>query len=562
MSDFVKYLAAIQSGDTTGLPAPKSNVEFYLAKLLGTYTGELPSHKSVSDVYLYQIAEQGLGGGGGDLPALAKPATAALILATYEAINKNGAKITGTMPNNGAVSERLTRSDTSYTVPAGYHDGNGKVYIDVQEKTVAPTSEAQEVIPDTGKLLSKVIVGASQGGGGSDFTITDASYLFYNNARESQVNEILPLVKAKKMSYMFSKNTLIFDNADFSLLDTSETEFFSGFFDSCANVALDLAAFIRNTTKAKDMSYMFKGCTSMCTYSNAPDLSGFDTSNVTNMSSMFDGCKNVKNLDVSGFDTGNVTNMSSMFANCTGLSNLDLSNFDTSNVTNMSNLFDVCSNLVSIVGLGGWDTGKVTNMNYMFRSCKKLEEIVGFSATNKAGMTIVFPYGTTSAPTALRRLVFRTDLPEGQYAIRSAISIKYCSFLREGIVEMFNSLPDVSDLGLSSSYTTITITGNVCLLDSFNVAADSGYGHYPSYEYLCQMASTRYRGLNYQDAPVSWTLDGGHVDGVFSDITPEMFADGSLPVKFLADTVTIPDDAKLTDADRAIATNKGWTLVE
>lgn len=38
----------------------------------------------------------------------------------------NGAKVTGTMPNNGAVSQAINAGG-SYTIPAGYHNGSGKV---------------------------------------------------------------------------------------------------------------------------------------------------------------------------------------------------------------------------------------------------------------------------------------------------------------------------------------------------------------------------------------------------------------------------------------------------
>lgn len=45
-----------------------------------------------------------------------------------------GAKKTGTMPNNGAVSGTITTKDGAYTVPQGYHDGSGKVQIDSTEQ--------------------------------------------------------------------------------------------------------------------------------------------------------------------------------------------------------------------------------------------------------------------------------------------------------------------------------------------------------------------------------------------------------------------------------------------
>lgn len=50
-----------------------------------------------------------------------------------------GAKLTGTMKNNGAVSGTISTKAGVYTVPQGYHDGSGKVQIDAteQEKIVA-----------------------------------------------------------------------------------------------------------------------------------------------------------------------------------------------------------------------------------------------------------------------------------------------------------------------------------------------------------------------------------------------------------------------------------------
>lgn len=119
-------------------------------------------------------------------------ATAAEILTGKIAYNK-GAKVTGSMKNNGAVSGKISTKTGAYTVPQGYHDGSGKVQIDSteqakitpaniregvtilgvtgtmsategekgQEKTVTPSTSAQTVVPDTGfTCLTSVTVAA------------------------------------------------------------------------------------------------------------------------------------------------------------------------------------------------------------------------------------------------------------------------------------------------------------------------------------------------------------------------------------------------------------------
>ena len=71
-----------------------------------------------------------------------------------------GVKVEGSMPNNGAVEKTLTTTETSYTVPEGYHNGEGTVIIVPEQKTVQPTRSEQSITPTTGKVLSKVTVGA------------------------------------------------------------------------------------------------------------------------------------------------------------------------------------------------------------------------------------------------------------------------------------------------------------------------------------------------------------------------------------------------------------------
>ena len=85
-------------------------------------------------------------------------ATAGDVLVGKIYVNAAGSVVAGTIPNNGAVSKSLDVAATSYTIPAGHHNGLGKVTITLEQKTVTPTKSQQKVTPTTGKVLSEVTV--------------------------------------------------------------------------------------------------------------------------------------------------------------------------------------------------------------------------------------------------------------------------------------------------------------------------------------------------------------------------------------------------------------------
>lgn len=69
-------------------------------------------------------------------PAPETPATAGEMLLGYQAYNKSGILMTGTMANNEAVSATISSQGEAYTIPAGYHNGSGTVTASINNGVI------------------------------------------------------------------------------------------------------------------------------------------------------------------------------------------------------------------------------------------------------------------------------------------------------------------------------------------------------------------------------------------------------------------------------------------
>ena len=82
---------------------------------------------------------------------------------------------------------------------------------------------------------------------------------------------------------------------------------------------------------------------------------------------------NLTTIDgLANFNTSEVTEMREMFEGCSSLTSLDLSNFNTSNVTSTVAMFYGCTSLTTIYCDEDWSTGSATSDN-MFYGCTSLE---------------------------------------------------------------------------------------------------------------------------------------------------------------------------------------------
>ena len=120
-----------------------------------------------------------------------------------------------------------------------------------------------------------------------------------------------------------------------------------------------------DTSNITDMSYLFDtddGKLQKLSDNGYFDISDWDVSNVKNMVSMF--ANSHFDGDISEWDVSKVKDMGAMFY--FSYFNGNISNWDVSNVENMSSMF-IYSHFMG--DISEWNVRKVKNMNAMFRAC-------------------------------------------------------------------------------------------------------------------------------------------------------------------------------------------------
>ena len=134
--------------------------------------------------------------------------------------------------------------------------------------------------------------------------------------------------------------------------------------------------------------------------------------------------KDYKGTSVDGLisysDTSNVTNMSNMFQDCSRLTTIP--QLDTSKVTTMYYMFRNCPKLTTIPVL---DTSKVTDMNYMFQGCSKLTAIPALDASKVTKMDLVL-FGCQSLTSV------------GMFGFRFSIDISSTALGHDALVAFLN----------------------------------------------------------------------------------------------------------------------------
>ena len=182
------------------------------------------------------------------------------------------------------------------------------------------------------------------------------------------------------------------------------------------------------------------------------EILGANSTNVTNMDSMFYKCSNLTSVAL--FDTSSVTNLGMAFYQCSSLTSIP--RFDTHLVTSFVSTFYQCTSLASI---GDIDTSASTDMQYTWGYCPSLTALPKLNLSSSVvigGMC----YGCSSLRT-IPPLIFSNNLKSPIHAFQECVNVE------SGAYDMYLTLSAIPDLwSYSDTFTNCgsnTVTGRADL---------------------------------------------------------------------------------------------------
>lgn len=242
-------------------------------------------------------------------------------------------------------------------------------------------------------------------------------------------------------------------------------------------------------------------------------------------------------------DTTNVTTMSQMFYNCTNLQFIPLLN--TSNVTDMGSMFRNCSSLTSIPQL---DTSKAIDISAIFGGCSKLTSIPSIDTSSATDMYNVFGgcYLLTTIPL----------LNTSKVTIMSQM-FQYCSAL-----QTIPQLDTSNVTNMQQMFNGCSSLQSLPLLDCGNVTNISSFFEYTkNITTLTDLGGFKNLKINWNDNNGLYRLPNLTYESVMNVIN-NLYDFRNNGDDTTTRTIQFNSNSKalLSDADIAIATNKGWVI--
>ena len=251
------------------------------------------------------------------------------------------------------------------------------------------------------------------------------------------------------------------------------------------------------------------------------DLTMIDVSNITSLQALFYNNTNLTHINASNWDTSNIKSLRFAFGEDSNLESVDFADWDVSNVTTFFAMFDACVKIENI-DISKWNTSSATDMAWMFnRNNLKSLDVSNFDTSKVTSMFAMFS-GSKSL----------TRLDVSNFDTSNVINFGRVFSYWDHVCEELNisglNLTKCTSMELtfkSGNFKVIRCDGlRLPNIDMSNIGLDS------STELTVDSIVGLLNALPQSDKGYSFQIGSGNI-------------------------------AKLSDEQKAIATNKGWTLI-
>ena len=314
---------------------------------------------------------------------------------------------------------------------------------------------------------------------------------------------------------------------------------------SCQNMFVECRHLVEgnfsewNVSNVTRFDHMFRDCIRL---KNA-DFSNWNNSIATEINRMFESCLSIEEITFGTNFKPKPTSLYQMFIRCLSLKKITFSQFDLSNTTTMQNMFYDCASLEEINGAQYLDTSAVTGNNYpSFIGCYSLRKLpTGFvwdlsGSTEASGIDKFNARSFTELDLSSAVHTEKITFPPAITNLQLLEKVDYHGWDTSGITGFTNSnwkspYPYYVNLG-GWDLTHLTSISNLWNYDTV-------IEYYPP---KIAVSHSYNNMLNLDHASKLRILD-------------------VLPVTTDAVTLTLSDVKNdLTDAEIAVATQKGWTV--
>lgn len=251
------------------------------------------------------------------------------------------------------------------------------------------------------------------------------------------------------------------------------------------------------------------------------DLTMISPKNKTSLNNLFYKNTNLTHINASNWDTSKITSLVFTFASMPNLESVDFADWDVRNVTSFFGMFDESGKL-NTIDVSKWDTSSAKDMGWMFSKTNVTHlDVSNFDTSNVTSMYAMF-IGNTS--------LIQLDI--SNFDTSNVLTLKSAFAYWLGVNKALN----ISGLNL----TKCTSMGGTFTSSDFGIIRSDGL-RLPNID----MSNI---GLN---GATSLTIES--IVGLLNAL-PQ--SDKGYSFQIGSDNI-----AKLNDEQKAIATNKGWTLI-